>query len=181
MAANKIRIAPGTPIVWANTTDFSGTANGFTRTHQIDLTSVASTEAREGAKADLTALMAPEYGVVMGLEYAVAPAATGPIAQVGFSWSHSATAGTGNDAGAAGVDGDYKNGSESEWFAQLLDWFNMTLTADATTVIQFASLGILTPKRRYVSPIMYNTGGQALHSDAVEMLLALIPLIPEIE
>ncbi len=181
MAANKIQTVPGTPIVWADDTDFSGTANGFTKTHQLDLTSVASSEAREGAKADLTVLMAPEYAVRMCLEYAVAPVA-GKIAQVGFAWSQSGTAGTGNDAGATGADADYKLASEVEWFAQLQsDCVNMPLTADATGVIQFATLGILTPKSQHVSPIFHNLGGQAIHSDAVEKFNALIPLTPTIE
>lgn len=180
MAANLIQDQFGTPVVWADTTDFSGTANGFTRTAQIDLTSVAAGGAREGAKVDLGANAAPRYVVRVGLEFAVAPTA-GEIVQIGFSWSQSATAGTGNDAGAAGADGAYKASSEAEWFAQLLDWVNFVVTADATTVVQYATCGVITPQSRYVSPIVYNAADQALVSDAVEQFVALIPITPEVE
>ena len=179
MAANLIQAQFGTPIVFADATDFDSGTHGFIQTIQMDTTALASTKARQSVKANLGANAAPEYAVRVGLDYAVAPA-IGAIAQVGFSWSHSATAGTGNDAGASGTDLAYKDSSEVEWFAQLLDWFNMTLTAD--TGSQIATLGILTPKSRYVSAILHNIGGQALHAtDVLNVFIALIPITPEIE
>jgi len=47
--ANQIPVLSGTPVVWADTTDYAG--DGGARTHQIDLTSLADGAARQGAKA----------------------------------------------------------------------------------------------------------------------------------
>ena len=51
--ANEVLLKSGTPKAWADTTDYAG--DGGTRTHQIDLTSLADGAARQGAKADLGA------------------------------------------------------------------------------------------------------------------------------
>ena len=178
--ANEIKHKEGTPTVWADTTDYSATASGFTRTDQIDLTSLASTKARQGAKADLGATRARLYAVRIGLEYAVAPTA-GTTMEVYWSSSFSATAGTGNDGGASGSDGAYQDSSEAEWKKQLIFLGSLVLTNDATTVVQYGTVGYFTPPHRYGMPIVVNLGGQALHSDAVEMFVALVPIIDEVQ
>jgi len=177
--ANEILTKMGTPICWADTTDYSSTGSGITRTHQLDLTSVADTEAREGAKADLGATWAARHAVAVGIEFDVAPTA-GEVVEIYWASSYSATAGTGNTGGASGSDGDYKNGEEAEWVKQLILIGCLVCTNDAATTVQRQTF-IFSPPTRYGMPVVLNNGGQAFEGDAVEMYVALIPLIDEVQ
>lgn len=178
--ANKQLLEMGTPVCWADTTDYNSALSGISRTHQLDLTGIADTEAREGAKADLTADRAARYAVLVGIEMDVAPAAG---AEIDFFWSesYSGTAGVGNSGGASGADADYKNGEEAEWVKQLTYMGTLTLTADAATVVQRGCIGIFCPPTRYGMPVVHNRGGQAFEGDAVEMYVALIGLVDELQ
>jgi hypothetical protein len=170
----------GTPTVFSDTTDYSSTASGLTRTDQLDLTSLASAAARQSTKADLGAVRATLYAVRVGIEFAVAPVAAVEV-EIYWSPSFSATAGTGNDAGASGADGAYKAGEEAEWLKQAQFLGSLVATADATTTVQYQTVGYFTPPHRYGQVIVFNRGGQALVADAVEMYVALIPVITEIQ
>lgn len=178
--AKEILTKRGTPIVWADATDFAATLNGYTRTAQIDLTSLANGKARQGAKVDLGEKRARYYVVRVGIEVDVAPTA-GLAIPVYFSFSASATAAVGNSGGCSGADGAYKDSEEAEWVNQLQPVGNLYLTNDAATVVQVGDIGFLMPRERYVMPVIYNTSGQALEGDAVEMFLALIPMIDELQ
>lgn len=178
--ANEVLEKLGTPVVWADTTDYVSTGSGYTRTAQIDLTSIANNAAREGAKVDLGATRAAKYSVHLGMEIDVAPTA-GNLVEVYFSWSASATAGTGNDGGAAGSDQAYKAGEEDEWKKQLDGPYLMVLTNDAAPTVQRQMAGTLRALQRYVSPVVVNKSGQAFEGDAVEMYIALVPIIDEIQ
>lgn len=164
----------GTPVVWANLADFGG-GHGFTRTHQIGLTSLANNAAREGAKADLGATRPGGYAVRCGIEMDVAPTAGNTI-ELYWSASESATAGTGNDGGAAGADQAYKAAEEDEWKKQLTLIGVLVLTADLAPIVQIQTInGFFIPPSRYGMPVVINKGGQAFEGDAVEMFVALIP------
>lgn len=178
----EILVKSGTPVVWADTTDYVNTASGFTRTHQIDLTSLASTKARQGAKADLGAVRADSYTVRVGIEMDVAPTA-GATIPIYWSSSYSGTAGTGNDGGASGADEAYKDGEEQEWLNHVDTLIGiLKLTADAATTVQVATISNrFHPPERYGMPIVQNLGGQAFEGDAVEMFIALIPNVPELQ
>lgn len=178
--ANSVLTIEGTATVFADTTDYSSTASGLARTDQLDLTSIANGAARQSTKADLGATRAPLYAVRVGIEFAVAPTAGN---QVDFYWSpsFSATAGTGNDAGASGADGAYKAGEEAEWLRQGMFLGSLNATNDATTVVQYQTVGHFVPPHRYGQVICYNRSGQALVADAVEMYVALVPIIPQIQ
>ena len=178
--ANIINHKEGTPKVFADTTDYSATASGFTRTDQLDLTSIANDAARQSTKADLGALRARLYAVRVGIEFAVAPVA-GATVEFYWSSSFSATAGTGNDGGASGADGAYQAASEDEWKKQLIFLGSLVATADATTVVQYQTVGYFTPPHRYGQVVAVNKSGQALVADAVEQFVALVPLIDEIQ
>lgn len=178
--ANEVLVKNGTPVVWADTTDYSATASGYTRTHQLDLTSISSTAARQGDKADLGATRAARYAVFVGMEIDVAPTA-GTVIEVYWSASASGTAGTGNDGGASGADAAYKAGEESEWKAQLTHIGSLVLTNDAATTVQRGFLGYFTPPQRYGMPVVVNLSGQALEGDAVEMYVALVPVVDEVQ
>jgi hypothetical protein len=168
----------GTPTVWANSGDYVSTASGFTRTHALNLTSIANGSARQGAKADLGATRARLYAVRVGIEFDVAPTA-GNVVEFYWSGSFSATAGTGNDGGASGSDAAYKAGEEAEWKKQLMLIGTLTATNDAATTVQYQWIGTFTPNHRYGQVIVVNTSGQAFEGDAVEMFVALVPVIDE--
>lgn len=178
--ANEILVKTGTPVCWADTTDYSSTGSGITRTHQLDLTSLANNAAREGAKADLGATRSARYAVVVGFELNVAPTA-GNVIEVWWSNSFSSTAGTGNTGGAVGSDQAYKAAEEDEWKKQLMPIGDLIVTADASTTVQRQCVGFFSPPDRYGMPIVINKSGQAFFSDAVEMYVALIPLIDEVQ
>jgi len=178
---SEVLIKSGTPIVWADTTDYSSTLSGLTRTHQIDLTSIANGAARQGDKADLGATRAAKYAVKVAVEVDVAPTAATEI-DVFWSSSISGTAGTGNDGGASGADAAYKAGEEAEWVRQLLYVGSIVLTNDAATTVQTQIINsAFVPPSRYGMPVVYNRSGQALEGDAVEMYVALLPLIDEVQ
>lgn len=177
--ATEILVKTGTPVVWADTTDYSSTNSGYTRTHQLDLTSIANGAARQGAKADLGATRAARYAARLAVELNVAPTAGNEI-QVFWSASFSATAGTGNDGGASGADGAYKAAEETEWVKQLIYIGSLVVTADATTTVQVQTINsMFLPPTRYGSPVVLNVSGQAFFSDAVEMFFALEPIVDE--
>lgn len=178
--SNEVLQKTGTPVVWADTTDYSSTGSGFTRTHQIDLTSIANGAARQGAKADLGATRAAQYAVVVGMELDVAPTA-GNLIEVYWSSSFSSTAGTGNDGGADGTDSAWKAGEEDEWKKQLIHLGNLVCTNDAATTVQRQCIGFFTPPERYGMPIVLNKSGQAFEGDAVEMYVALVPITDEVQ
>lgn len=168
----------GTPIVWADATDYSSTGSGYTRTAQIDLTSIANGAARQGDKVDFTATPAHWYEVHVGMELDVAPTAGNEI-DIYFSASASGTAGTGNEGGASGADGAYQAGSEAEWVRQLTYVGSIALTNDAATTVQRKCVNpAFVPPQRYGSVIVYNRSGQALEGDAVEMYVAFVPVYP---
>jgi len=177
--ANELLQKTGTPVVWADTTDFSSTNSGFTRTHQLLLENIANNAARQGAKADLGATRARQYAVVVGIEFNSAPTA-GNVVEVWWSSSPSGTAGTGNTGGAGGSDAAYKAGEEDEWKQQLQYLGSLVATADGNTTPQYQCIGYFTPPDRYGMPVVVNKSGQTLNAtDAVEMFVALVPLIDE--
>ena len=163
--------------VWANSSDYSSTASGFARTNQIDLTSLGSTNAREGDTVDMGANMAESYLCYVALEYATAPSSRTP-----FGLYFHKQSGTGKmlPSGLTGSDSDYTGTSGSSIEQSVKQFYRVplsVLTEDATTVVQYVSSTYLSAATlgRYVTPILHNTGGQALVGDAVEMFIALVP------
>ncbi len=100
----EILVKSGTPIVWADVTDYAGDLGA--RTHQIDLTSIAAAAARQGAKADLGATRAAAYAVTVAIEFAVAPT-SGDVVSIWWAASPDPTAGTANPGGCTGADAAY--------------------------------------------------------------------------
>ena len=173
-----IEIQQATAVVWANTADYTGTVSGLARTHQMDLTSLADTEGRQGAKADLGATRARDYLVLVAIEFAVAPA-SGEVVE--FYWAESpiTTAANANPGGCTGADAAYAGtagDSIADSVKQLTFIGTLVCTADATAVVQYQTIGVLSPTMRYGMPVVKNEGGQAFHNDAVEMYVALIPI-----
>jgi hypothetical protein len=182
--ANLIGIQIGTPIVWADVTDYVSTLSGLTRTHQIDLTGILDGAARQGAKADMASIatthLAQRFSVLFRIEMDVAPA-DGAYVALYWSSSPSATAGTGNDGACTGADAAYTGSAGStvdETVLQLQHVGTLMLTNDADTIIQQATF-ITTLPQRYGMPVVVNHGGQAFEGDAVEMCIGFTPLEDE--
>ncbi len=178
--ANEVLIKSGTPVVWADTTDYAGDLG--TRTHQIDLTSVGAAAAREGAKADLGATRAAVFAVTVAIEFAVAPT-SGNVVAIWWAASPHATAGTANPGGCTGADAAY-TGTAGDSLADSILQLDLigvlSCTSDATTVVQFNPF-VYSPIHRYGFPVIYNEADQAFVADAVEMAVALTPIIDEVQ
>jgi len=180
-----VTVEMGTPICWADTTDYSSTASGISRTHQIDLTSLADGAARQGAKADLTANRAGSYAVKACIEPGVAPVA-GTRVEFYWSSSFSTTAGTGNDGGTSvtGADAAWAPGGGAEadvdeFKRQLIFLGSMAMTADAIPQVALLRSRFF-PPARYGQPVLKNDCGQAFIADAVKMYVALIPNVDDV-
>jgi len=179
----EVLIKDGTAKVWADSTDYSSTVSGLTRTHQIDLTSLASGSYREGAKADLGATRARRFLVLAAFEIA-ASAASDEIIKIFWAGSPSGTAANANPGGTSGSDGAYSGtagDSADDSAKQLIHVGNFITTSDNTTVVQYQVVGVLEDIPRYGMPVVKNGSTGALHSDAVEMYIALIPIVDEIQ
>jgi len=177
----EILVKHGTAVVWANSADYSSSVSGLARTHQIDLHDLASGAARQGAKADLGSPRPAQYLVSAAFEFDSAPVSL-QVAEVYWAGSPITTAAsanpgltTGADAAYTGTAGDSLNDS----IQQLLFVGNLVATADASAVVQYQTIGVLSNVHRYGMPVVYNRTGQAMGSDAIEMYVALIPLIDE--
>lgn len=176
--ATEILIKSGTPTVWADTTDYAGDIG--TRTHQIDLTSVASTAARQSTKADLGATRAAVFAVTAAIEFDVAPS-SGNVVSIWWAASPSGTAATANPGGVSGSDAAYTGtagDSLADSVLQLTLVGNLVCTSDVATVVEFQTF-YFSPEHRYGSVVVYNEADQALEGDAVEMGIAFTPIIDE--
>ncbi len=191
MAANEIQLVVGSnkQFIFADHgTDFVGGASGSsvevaTATNvQIDTTDVADTAARQSVQADLGANRYQRYVLTGALEMAATPV-TGEVVDVYWNASNQATAGDGNAGYASGTDAAYAGGvgTLAEGLKQLIYIGSIVMSADATTTVQVAIMGVFTPPHRYGSLIIVNESGAAFHSDAVETHFVLDPLIDEIE
>ncbi len=179
--ATEILQKTGTPKVWAHAADWpGGGAHGFgDDDYELDLTALATTKARMGAKGDLGAMRAAEYAVIIGLEGGGTPPAAGAAANVYWSASNSGTAATGNAGGASGSDGAYQDGSETEWVKQLTLVGTFTATNDGAGTVQIQEVGRFRPPTRYGMPVVHSLLGQTLDGDATNMFVALVPIVDE--
>lgn len=177
----------GTPIVFADHAgDFSPTAaNSWehdTPTDcQLSLASVANSAARQSTKVDLGANRAPAYRVSCAFELAATPTA-GNVIELWWAPSPSSTAGNANPGGVSGSDAAY-SGYSSNLDASIkqLDFIgDFVCTAQATATVQQGRGGILIPRYRYGSLVVYNKSGAAFHSDDEEIHVAFEPYLPTI-
>jgi len=186
MATNQIKTTRNTPIVWSDTTDYASTVSGYVRTNQIDLTSLASLNARQGAKADLGATReGQKYAVYVGFEFA-SLAASNENVDVYWASSPHATAGNANPGGTSGADAAYTGtagDSLTDSLPQLIPIGSFVTTSDNTTTVQYGRIGVLDAAEieRYGMPVVVNNSAGAFVADAVEMFIALVPLVADIQ
>ena len=141
----------GTPIVWADSGDYDGA--GGARTHQIDLDSLGSPAARQGAKADLGATLGLIHTAVLRVEFDVAPSG---VVSVHWAASNSAVAATANPGGVSGADAAYTGtagDSLADSILQLSKIGVLFATSDADTVIQQMAW-MFFPELRYGSQVI---------------------------
>ena len=154
----------GTAKTWIN----SGGDYGIT------FASVADNAARQGAKGDLGASFAEEWGVLFAIETgSVAPSA-GEAYELWWAGSPNTTAGTDNPGGASGTDSAYKAGEVDEWKKQLMFVGALSCTNDANT-IQTQMLSF-SPKFRYGMPVIVNKSGQTANSSNTNHRAVFYPL-----
>jgi hypothetical protein len=178
--ANEILEKHGTPIVWADVTDFGGSP--IARTDQIDLTSLAAGAARQGAKVDLGATRASRYDVTLRPEFDVAPT-SGNVVSLWWAPSPAAAAATANPGGVSGSDAAYTGtagDSLADSILQLQKIGDLICTSDAAAVVQQQSWKFW-PIERYGSPVVFNEADQAFEGDAVEMSIIFNPVIDEVQ
>jgi hypothetical protein len=115
-------------------------------------------------------------------EFDVAPTAGRKI-MLYMSYSESATAGTGNDAGASGADAAYTGYSSNaaEAIRQAHHIGTFICTPQIATTPQRQAVGAFVPRARYGSLIVHNDTDQALEGDAVEMAVRLGLMVPEFQ
>lgn len=181
--ANEVLIKTGTAFVFADTTDYSSTVSGLTRTEQIDLTGVVAGEARESTQDDFGATRSKQYQVFVGIEFETDPA-DDEVVEFWLSSSPSATAANANPGGASGTDGDYAGSAGSdvdESIIQLQFIGALPCTNDSTTIVQYGMVGVVTDIARYNSVVVYNRTSDAFHTNAVEMYIAFIPITDEVQ
>ncbi|HEX9904623.1 MAG TPA: hypothetical protein VGA77_06635 [Propylenella sp.] len=167
-------------VVWAHTTL---AVTGITRTHQMNLTSLAASAYIQGAKADLSANPASEYDVEVALKWISTPVVTaGGLVYVYFGFSGHATAGTLNPAGLSGADGAYvgytsDDADDAQFHLPPPYLFRAVARGATVQRIRFATP--LLTQARHVSPLVRNETSQALFGDGVDMYVRLVPHVIE--
>jgi hypothetical protein len=184
----------GTPKCWADSTQYSSTLSGLTRTNEINLKGLAANAARQGSKADLGVKRPGGYSVKAGVAFAVAPTAGGAVE---FYWSSSplALAGSGNAGGVAlasnmpyvsGVDGPYTPAGAAEAdideYKGLLSFVGVIgAGADAEVLQEKVINSYFVPPERYGQFVIKNDASQTFSANGSGVYIAMIPNTDEIQ
>ena len=189
--ANEILQKVGTQIRFCVAASFNPAAAGTNWTIgtptdvAITLAELASTAARQSAKADLGATRAASFAVLAAVDF------TGetPVqnSRVDFYWAPSthATPATGNVGGQAGADAAFPDGSVlgSADLADLLKWcqFIGSLVTHNGASVQNGFVGVFSPASRYGSLVVVNNSGDAFENDDVENHVVFNPIVDEVQ
>ena len=114
-------------------------------------------------------------------EFASAPEAGTTDVKVYWAGSVTSDSVKDNPGGTVGVDGDYKNGDELEWVEQLtlIGIFHPTADADIAQV-EIINDEFM-PPTRWGMPVVLDNTGVTWASDAVEMCVAFVPIVDEVQ
>lgn len=184
--ANEQLLKFGTPILWADATDWVDDNHGWgADTDQLDLTGVLAAAARQGASADFlieasASRHAPLYVMRAAVEIA-SLAASGEVIDYYLAYSDDDATFPG---GVSGTDGAYtgtSGDSLDDSLVQLTYIGSLRTTADNTTAVQIQTIGYFIPEARYAAPVVVNGSAGALFTDAIEMGIYVKPLIGEIQ
>lgn len=183
--ANEVLQKSGTFILVADSTDYPSGSKvlGAAATDQIDLTSLASTAARQSAKIDLGATRAAQFDITLAVEFDVAPT-SGDIVSLWWAPSPNATAANANPGGVSGSDSAYTGtGSDSlaDSILQLQFVGALVCTSDLDPTVSFQTFRAAL-SHRYGTFVVYNEAGQAFNTtDAQEMGILVTPIIDEVQ
>lgn len=178
--------------VEGNCISFADHANDFSPANNIELgtpvdvaiqlASVANNAARQSAKADLGANRAMVYEVWAAFELAATPTA-GNVIELWWAPSPNSTAANANPGGVSGSNAAYSGYSSNldASIKQLQFIGDFVCTAQATGTVQIARVGLLIPKHRYGSLVVYNKSGAAFHSDDVECNVVFYPQVYQVQ
>jgi hypothetical protein len=146
-------------------------------TAAITLASLASGTARQSAKLDLGATIAPAIAVKADFEFAATPTA-GTTVELYWAPSSSATAGTDNPGGVSGTDSAYAGYSANLGASALQLTFlgSFVCTTQATATVQKMTLGVFRPANRYGSLVVVNNSGASFHSSDTNSNVTFTPL-----
>ena len=164
-----IKISSGTPLTIRNS---GGSA-------AITLASLAngngtSAGGRQSATLDLGANWAQRWRLEADFELAATPTAGNAI-NLFASWSDATGAGEGNTSGSDAAYTGYSNNIDaSTRQLELLGAF--VVTAQATSTVQKAYIGVIFPKARYLNLVVDNRSGAAFHSSDTNQVITLTPL-----
>jgi len=177
---NKILWEEGTAKVFANLADYAG--DGGARTHQINLTSLAATAARQSDKVDMStdgAHLPHQWTVTARIEFDAEPTA-GDNVNLFWAPSLSSEPGDANPGGVSGADGAYTgvDNNIDESTMQLLHIGSVICTPDMAPVVIQQSF-VVSSSLRYGSLVVVNNADQDFEGDAVEMSVTFTPLEDE--
>lgn len=168
-------------LVWANLAEYvdPSAAGVLARSYQLDLGGLADGAAWQGEKGNLGEFRAKAYKMWVAIEVDVA-AVSGTT--VDFYWAESpsyfgAECCPGGTDGASGPYTGTAGDSMDDSLKQLELIGSLILTADIATIVQYGVVGKLLDPLRYGMPVVDNNAGQALEGDAIEMCVALIPIL----
>ena len=167
-------------IVWA-ASDYSSTNSGLAKTSglDLDLDGLTNNSARQGVDHDLGANQPAKYAIYFCIEPGSAPTSN-LICE--FYWARMTDAGLGAPDGITGTDAAYTgttSDSIDDSLMQLEHIGAIVLTSDALPQYQSTAEVDASRLGRYGAPVVYNTSGQTLQTDGVEMYLALVPIIDQ--
>ncbi len=143
----------------------------------LTLVSLANAAYRESVKVDLGATRAQLYAVYLDVELAATPTAGNTI-DLWANPSSSATAGTDNRGGCAGVDQAYTGYSSNAAASvkQLPFIGSAVCTTQATATVQKMFIGYYSPPERYLSVVLLNGSGAAVHTSDTNCKLTFTPV-----
>lgn len=180
--ASEILVKQGTAIVWADATNYTPVAGGFSQTEALTLGGLTAGAAKQGAQADLQHLATDKFParwlVAVSIAFNTAPTA-GETVDFYWSGSPSSTAANANPGGASGSDGAY-TGIVTLADSLLQLQYIGSLIAEATTSAQYQTIGVLSTILRYGAPIVVNSSAaDPLKTTATSAYVALVPLVDE--
>lgn len=185
MASSEILVKEATPIVWADEADYAvGAKVGGERTHDLDLTELLFTEARQGVKVDLGETRARRYAITLAVEFKAGEAPeSGELAKLYWGPSGAAAAGVANQGGLVGTDAPYTGtagDSLEDSLEQLILIGPLSLTVEVAGTPQ-RDTWVFSPPTRYGQPVVVNgTDTEDFNDvDAQEMYVRMVPLIDE--
>lgn len=164
-----LRISAGTSLVIRNSggnavMTFASLANG----------NGTSTGARQGATLDLGANWARLWRITTSFELAATPT-SGNAINLFASYFDTTGAGLGNTSGSDAAYTGYSNNIDAA--VRQLEFLGAHIvTAQATSTVQKALVGIVFPKGRYVNQVLDNRSGAAFHSTDTNQSIIWTPL-----